>query len=55
MFDRYPALRRATGNIHLNQAIETPPFLPVSGGKCGRGKGLSTDLAAISLDALGVL
>ena len=31
MFYRYATLSGATGNIHFNQAIETPPFLPISG------------------------
>jgi len=55
MLDRYATLSGATGNIRFNQAIETSAFLPVSGGKRGRGKALSTPLATISLDALGVL
>ena len=55
MLYRDPALRRASGNIHFNPAVEPPPFLPVSGGKCGVGKAPSTVLATISLDPLGIL
>jgi len=55
MFDRYTTLSIATRDFRFNQAIETPAFLPINRGKRGRGKALSTSLATISLDALGVL
>ena len=52
MLDRYTTLGGATGDIQFNPTIETPSFLPVSGGEGSCGKARFTGLAAKSLDTL---